>query len=413
MQSSSQKEDMKEIFKLHTKSYKSLDYISCWFLKAALYIKKSSSKAAFVSTSSICQGDQVSSLWGSIYSLGISIYFAHKNFLWSNNAKNKAAVYCSIIGITAGDDDNYLYESGAVKKVANVNPYLSDSADIFIERRSEQISGLPKMEYGNKAVDGGNLILTKDERDKILTNTPEAERYIKLLSGSSEFIRGNVRYAIWIEDDEVEEALSIPDIFERVEGVRDFRLSSRDAGANKLASRPHQFRDFKSIDNNAIVVPRVSSDRREYLPVGFLNSDYVILDSAQAIYEAPLYIFGILSSKIHLSWVKAVSGRLKNDFRYSSVISWNTFPIPALTEDNINALNELSMKIIEERENYFDRSISDLYDPDQMPTSLLKAHHELDSYMESLYTKKRCKGDEDRLKVLFDLYKKVTGKGHA
>ncbi|MCZ4253770.1 DNA methyltransferase [Pseudoalteromonas shioyasakiensis] len=413
MQSSSQKEDVKNIFSSVTKGYKVLDYISCWFFKAADFISGSSAKAAFVTTSSVCQGDQVNNLWPFIYDKNIEIKFAYPSFLWTNNAKNKAAVYCSIVGLgSKNDSDKYLFNEEIKTKVKNINPYLAASSNIIVSRKAEPISHLPKMVYGNKAVDGGNLILSPEEASDLLDKYPYATRFVKKLTGSSEMIRGNTRYCYWIPDSLTDEAAQIPAIKSAIEEVRKFRLSSKDKGAQSLAEKPHQFRDFKSIETNAIVIPRVSSDRRKYFPVNYFDSNYVVLDSAQVIYNAPLWVFTILSSSIHLVWVKAVAGRLKNDFRYSSVLCWHTFPMVMTTNEVETDLAKLGLKLIEVRESFSESNLSTLYSPEKMPKALQNAHLEIDQYVDRMFGLESPSNDV-RLNKLFDLYKRMTGGQNA
>lgn len=413
MQSPSQKEDIKNIFSSVTKGYKVLDYISCWFFKAADFISGSSAKAAFVTTSSVCQGDQVNNLWPFIYDINIEIKFAYPTFLWTNNAKNKAAVYCSIVGIgVKNDSDKYLFNNEIKTKVKNINPYLAASSNIIVSRQGEPISRLPKMVYGNKAVDGGNLILSQEELSSLFDEYPDANRFIKKLTGSSEMIRGNSRYCYWITDKLLEEASQVPAIKSAINEVRKFRLASKDKGAQNLANKPHQFRDFKSIETNAIVIPRVSSDRRKYFPVNYFDSNYVVLDSAQVIYNAPLWVFTILSSSIHLVWVKAVAGRLKNDFRYSSVLCWHTFPMVDTSDESEAKLADLGMKLIEVRESFSELNLATLYSPEKMPKELQEVHHKIDSYVDRMFGLVNP-DDDARLNKLFDSYKQMTGGQNA
>lgn len=413
MQDASQKEDVKKIFSAVTKGYKVLDYISCWFYKASDFISNSSARAAFVTTSSICQGDQVSNLWPFIYDKNVEIKFAYPVFLWTNNAKNKAAVYCSIVGLGVKDNsEKYLFDEQVKTKVKNINPYLAASSNTIVGRQSSPLSILPKMVYGNKAVDGGNLILSPEEKNNLCESYPEASKFIKKVTGSSEMIRGNIRYCLWVPDHLAGEASEIEPIRKSIEEVKKLRTASKDKGAQMLANKPHQFRDFKAIDSTAVVIPRVSSDRRKYFPVNFFDKSFVVLDSAQVIYDAPLWVFTVLSSSIHLAWVKAVAGRLKNDFRYSSVLCWHTFPMIELSIDEKNDLGELGLALIEKRESFSELNLATLYAPEKMPQELLSAHENIDTYVDKLFGLVEP-NSEIRLSKLFDLYKEMTGGQNA
>ncbi len=407
MQSKEQKEDMKIVFK-DTKGYKNLDYISCWFLIGSEYIQGINSKLAFVSTNSICQGQQVAMLWPNIFSLNIEIGFAHQSFKWTNHAKGNAGVTCIVVGLRNESNlQKRIFKGGIHQSVRNINAYLANGSNLIVLKRSKPLSSLPIMTYGNKAVDGGHLILSKQESDKIINEYPESSRFIKKLSGSSEFIRSSGRFCLWLTSEDIPLIEKILPIQNRINKVEEMRLRSRDVGANKLASRPHQFRDISQSNNNAIIIPRVSSERRSYIPVGFLENDTIILDSAQAIYDPESWVFAIVSSRTHMTWVRTVAGRLKTDYRYSSALCYNTFPFPEITEAQKTTLEDHVFNVLDEREKYPEKTIAELYDPDKMPEGLRQAHHEMDLAVEQCYRKKLFKSDEERLEYLFKRYEEM------
>ncbi|MBI6058756.1 class I SAM-dependent DNA methyltransferase [Clostridium perfringens] len=408
VQDSNQKKDLDIVFK-DIKKYKNLDYISCWFYRAAKYIKDRNAKCAFVSTNSICQGEQVELLWPHIFDLGISINFAYTSFKWQNNAKGKAGVSCIIIGL-CNENSNIvkrIYTNGIIKVVKNINPYLIEGKNIVISRRGTPLSKLPEIKFGNMPNDGGGLILTEVEKNKLITDYPQAKKFIKKYIGSEEFIKGKTRWCLWIEDSDLDEALNIKPIVERIQKVREHRLKSKDKGTNKLAERSHQFRDLNTSKNSAIIIPRVSSERREYIPTGFLDNYCIISDSAQAIYDSEPWILGVITSKMHMVWVKNIGGRLETRIRYSADICYNTFPFPEISKTKKEVINQCVFNILEEREKFPEKNLADLYDPDKMPDGLKSAHEELDSVIDRCYSKRNFNSDEERLECLFDLYEKM------
>lgn len=408
VQDSNQKMDLDIVFS-GVKKYKNLDYISCWFYKASKYIKGFNARCAFVSTNSVCQGEQVELLWPNIFRLGISINFAYTSFKWENNAKGNAGVSCIIIGL-CNDKSNIvkkIFTNGIVKKVENINPYLIESKNIVISRRGAPLSKFPEMKFGNMPNDGGGLIMTVEEKEELINNYPEAKKFIKKYVGSEEFIKGKIRWCLWIENDDLDEALNIKPIVERIQKVRNHRLKSKDKGTNKLAERSHQFRDLNTIKNSAIIIPRVSSERREYIPIGFLDNYSIISDSAQAIYDSQPWILGIITSKMHMVWVKNIGGRLETRIRYSADICYNTFPFPEISKRKKEVINQCVFNILEEREKFSNKNLADLYDPEKMPIGLKKAHEELNEVIDRCYSKKIFNSDEERLECLFDLYEKM------
>lgn len=407
-QSDEQKLDMDRVFH-GVKNYKNLDYISCWFMKGAGYVSSNqNARLAFVSTNSICQGEQVELLWPHIFGKGLEISFAHRSFKWQNNAKHNAGVTVVITGLRRPSmDKKMLFGSNSVQVVENIGPYLSAGKNLIVEKESKPISNLPKLTYGNKAVDGGNLILERHDLDQLLGQYPEAAVLVKKLLGSNEFINGTQRWSLWIPDDKLDFAQSIPPIAKRIEAVRKMRLASKDAGARLLAERAHQFRDFIPIETNCFLVPKVSSERREYIPIGFLHNDSIITDLAFGIYEPEAWVFAMLSSKMHNVWVRAVGGRLEERIRYSSGLCYNTFPFPNISERQKEALATHAFDVLGEREKHAEKTIASLYDPDSMPEKLLKAHQDLDAAVERCYRSRVFGDDEERLQYLFSLYEQM------
>ena len=404
-QSPEQQTDLRDALTF-TKEYKYFDYVSGWFFKAAKCLDVFDA-CAFVSTNSVVQGLQVPILWRPIFDLGIEIAFAHETFVWKNNAANNAGVFCIIIGLTKKKSDKFIYGDGFRKKVSNINGYIADAPNIFVDRRQEPISQLPSMTTGNVAYDGGHLIISEAERNQYLKASPNLNLAIRPLTGSKEFIRGESRYCIWLphkESPTEEISLAFSDRFDLV------RASRVNGGkiAKNYAHIPHRFYMTNESSGPQILVPRVSSVRREYLPIGFLEQRYVISDSAQSIFNAPLWVLALIASKMHLTWVHTVSGKLKGDFRYSAIICYNTFPIPLLTEQNKADLTGCAEAILLAREAHFPATIADLYDPDNMPENLRHAHERNDEVLERIYIGRRFRNDTERLEKLFDLYTKMT-----
>lgn len=401
-QTDDQKRDLQGLSGAKSQS-KAVDYIAGWFWKAADYIGERGA-FAFVSTNSICQGVQVPTIWREILSRGQQIFFAYLDFYWQNNASNNANVICVIVGVERGlHKEKYIY-SGEQRKVArHINAYLVDGPDIIIDKRNEPLADLPQMFAGNIPRDKGNFMLTPGERGALIREHPDAERLVKRILGSAEFINGIDRFCLWISDDDAELAFSVPEIRTRLDRVIQYRRSGSERGKLGLET-PYKFERTITANENSIIVPRVSSERREYIPVGFLSRDVIISDAAQAIYDAPLYILSILSSKMHMAWVGLTAGRMKSDYRYSAGVVYNTFPMPALTEQNRSDLEQCAQEILLVREAHFPATLGELYDPDDMPDDLRQTHNRNDETVERIYAGRRFRNDTDRLEKLFDLY---------
>ncbi|MBP1540680.1 MAG: class I SAM-dependent DNA methyltransferase [Prevotella sp.] len=394
------------------KDYRKLDYIAIWFWKAANYIKRTSTKCAFVSTNSITQGEQVLSLWKPIFELNLQIEFAYTSFEWNNNAKNKAHVIVVIIGIcNCNNSPKKLYTNDNVVLCNNINGYLSNARNIFIDNRREPISSLfNTMVYGSEPREGGYLMLDSFDREFIERESPNHLKFVKRIVGSNEYINGIIRYCLWITDNEVEEAKTFPFIKDRLEKVSQYRLTSKRADTVKYADRPNQFTNSTYKEEPVLVVPVVSSANREYLPLGFVEKDVLVLNSAQTIANCDIINFGIIESKLHMVWVKAVSGKLKNDIRYSSTLCYNTFPFPKISAEKKAEIESAAEEVLVTREFYPDKTLADLYDPDKMPQDLRDAHEKLDDIVESCYPGYPFASDEARLECLFKLYEKMTTK---
>jgi len=413
-QTDEQKADLQTIFAKRAKNWKSLDYVAGWFMKAADYGTQTQATAAFVSTNSICQGQQVPILWPLIFSSGHQIAFAHTSFKWANLASHNAGVTVAIIGITSSTGKSRrLFSIGSdgilsVKNVEHINAYLVPAIDVIVEKRNHPSSGLGLMDYGNKPVDGGHLLLTNDDVEALGITADQQKKFIRRIYGSEEFIHNKLRYCLWIEDAHLDEAMQIPVIQRRIENVRAMRLKSPDKSANEMAARAHQFREMNSGQRHTIVVPIHTSETRELLPVGVLPADAVVTNAAFALYDAPLWNMALIASRLHLVWVAIVCGKLETRYRYSNTLGWNTFPMPLLTEQNKADLTTCAENILLARESHFPATIADLYDPDTMPDNLRHAHERNDEVLERIYIGRRFKNDTERLEKLFELYTKMT-----
>ena len=410
MQDETQKKDL-EIVCGHFANYKNLDYIAIWFYLGSLFIKGTRSKYAFVSTNSICQGDSVALLWPNIFNNGLEINFAYQSFKWTNNAKYNAAVIVVIIGIAnKNSEKKKLYDNNdKFKFCTTINAYLLDAPNIIISRCSQSISGLQEMVFGNKPTDGGYLILSKSEKEEILSNYPSADILIRRYQGADSYINGDERYCLWIKDSQVKLANSIPPIAIRLQHVKEFRLKSKADSTVLYADRPHLFKQRAHKETDAIIVPSTSSERRNYIPVGIVTNDTIISNSAQAVYDANLFVLGLLCTRMHVIWTGAIGGKLKNDYRYSSLV-YNSFPFPKISTAQKANIEEAATDILITREPYLTigKTLADLYDPETMPADLKQAHERLDDIVESCYPGYPFSSDEARLECLFKLYEKMT-----
>ena len=414
-QSKEQKDELKALFDHRVRNWKSLDYVSGWFIKAADYATQTPTVSAFVSTNSICQGAQVPILWPEIFAVGSQILFAHTSFKWANLASHNAGVTVVIVAI--GDGKAALRrifstaEDGTTteKQVEFINAYLVLGANVIVSPMSKPADQRGLMEWGNKPTDGGNLFFTRGERNELLRHAPRAARFVKRFLGAKEFIRGELRYCLWVEDNERSEAENIPELKQRIDAVARVRAESKAAETRPAAAFPHRFRQIQSIaENYSLVVSRVSSEGREYLPVGLEDADTIIGDRNFAMYDAPLWNLALIASRLHWVWIGTVCVRLRTDFSYSNTLGWNTFPLPTLTEQNKADLTRCAEDILLAREAHFPATIAELYKPDAMPEDLRRAHERNDEVLERIYIGRRFKNDTERLEKLFELYTAMT-----
>lgn len=404
-QDESQKADMAVAFKGFN-GYKNLDYIAAWFFQGSRYIAKHpAAQLAFVTTNSICQGEQVALLWPGVFGINLEIGFAHTSFKWTNNAKGNAGVTCAIIGVrNTSTKPIFLYAGQLKQEVKGINAYLAQGKNVIVTKRSEPLSNLATMDYGNKPTDGGNLILSRAEKEALLNEHHSSSIFIKKFIGSDEFISGYERYCLWITDDNLKDAKKIPEIISRINKVKKMRLQSPKKPTVESASIPHAFGEIRYKSTPSIIVPRVSSERREYIPIGYLAENTVISDSAFAVYDAEPWLLGVLTSKMHMVWVKAVAGRLESRIRYSSTLCYNTFPFPSIRDSKKAEISQHVFRVLEERENHSQNTLAELYDPEKMPKALRDAHDQLDLAIEGCYRSRPFGSDEERLEYLFNLY---------
>lgn len=414
-QSETQKAELQAIFAGRTGNWKSLDYVAGWFMKAADYGTRTNAAAAFVSTNSICQGQQVPILWPLIFETGHEIVFAHTSFKWQNLASHNAGVTVAVIGISnhpgkgrrlfsPSDDGSVL-----VKEVERINGYLVPGPNITVTKSKLPLSRVNVLDRGSSPVDGGHLLLTAQEIQELGLSPSQHKKFIRTILGSAEVIRGIQRYCLWIADADSDEAAAVPALQTRIQAVRAMRLASPKAATRAGANHPYRFDELRQAGNEIIIaVPRISSESREFLPVVLMPSGNIITDLNFGMYNAPIWNLALVASRLHLVWIATVCGKLKTDFRYSNTLGWNTFPVPTLTDKNKADLTHSAEDILLAREAHFPATIADLYDPDAMPADLREAHERNDEVLERIYIGRRFRNDTERLEKLFDLYTKMT-----
>lgn len=404
-----QKEDMRIVAKGRLQNYKSIDYVCAWFIKGVDYCRSTTARFAFVATNSIVQGSHVPTLWPVLFEQGMEIFFAHTSFKWKNNAANNAGVTCVVIGMrSTGEDPKFIFTLDEPRRVKNINGYLLDAINIEVKKATKPLNNLPPMDYGNKPVDGGYLILSSEEVESLTNNYPDSSKFIRRYVGSQELIHGNKRFCIWIEDCDLEAACTLPPIASRLELVSKNRSLSPKLQTRDLVSTPHRFAEVRQSSNKqTIVIPCVSSENREYLPVDVLTAGEIISNRNFGIYGGSLWTFSIIASRLHYIWVDNICGKLESRFNYSNTIGWNTFPMPNLSDEKKNKLEDSAKKIILAREEHYPATIADLYDPKKMPENLRQAHEENDELLESFYRKKTFENDQERLEHLFERYSKM------
>jgi len=407
-----QKDDMSRVFDGLTKSIGSLDYVSGWFIKACQFFKFNKGLCAFVATNSINQGRQAGILWPLIIDEEFRILFAHRSVKWSNLASNNAGVTVNIIGMGyAGKRKPILFSDDIEQAVSDIGPYLVPAANIAIEKRSSCISDVAEMRFGGMPIDGGNLLLSPDDRESILRDSPDAERFIRRVVGSQEMIKGQPRYCLWINDNDVEQAAKIEPISKRLAEVKQSREDSTRQETQKLSAVPHRFGFMaQNGDESVIAIPAISSEGREYLTVDIYPPGTIITNRNYGMFDAPVWNAAILMSKTHLAWVRTVCGTLELRISYTNTLGWNTFPVPKLTEKNRADLTAAAEGILLAREAHFPATIADLYDPEKMPEGLRAAHDHNDEVLERIYIGRRFRNDTERLEKLFEMYTKMTTK---
>lgn len=430
-----QRTDMSQVFS-GVKGAGVLDYVTAWYIKALNYVRNDKSaanlldnlpnmpkppsekvKIAFVSTNSITQGEQVGVLWSELLRLGVNILFAHRTFRWSNEARGKAAVHCVIVGFALHDSDRktiYDYpdinaEPHALTAV-NINPYFVDAPDLIIKRRDHPLCNVPEIGIGNKPIDGGNYLFTTEEKAEFLKKEPESSQWFRRWIGSHEFINGYERWCLWLGNCPPNELRQMPEAMKRVEAVREFRLASKSAPTRKIADTPTRFHVENMPLEPYLLVPKVSSERRNYIPIGFMDVKTLSSDLVFIVSRASLFHLGVLTSVMHMSWVRHVAGRLKSDYRYSGQIVYNNFPWPSEpSEKQVATIEQAAQAVLDARAAHPQDSLADLYDPIAMPPDLRKAHQELDRAVDAAYGRRKFTSDAERVAFLFELYHQYTG----
>lgn len=417
-QTEEQKAELGSIFHGRAKNWKSLDYVAGWFMKAADFGLATPTASAFVSTNSICQGQQVPILWPLIFATGNEILFAHTSFKWANLASHNAGVTVIVVGLsrkarkvryllTIGDDGQMLS-----KAAENINAYLVPAPNVEVLPVPLPPSGRTKMQFGNHPYYGSDLIFPRNEAARLRTSSPDAAEFIRPLYGSQELIDRSPRACLWIPDSDIERAAQVPEIWERLQRVRTSRLAAKaDKTAQSLSKRPHSFREQVTATKAQLVVPRVSSENRPFLPIDLLDANCIIQEKAFALYDAPLWNMALIASRLHWVWIGTVCVRMRTDFSYSNTLGWNTFPVPPLSDLQKQELTGRAQDILLAREAHWPATIADLYDPATMPENLRTAHDSNDETLERIYIGRRFKNDTERLEKLFELYTKMTASG--
>lgn len=419
-QSEDQKADLETVFGGRTENWKSLDYVAGWFMKATDYGLRTESAAAFVTTNSICQGQQVPILWPLIFENGHQITFAHTSFKWANLASHNAGVTVTIIGIsnhagksrklfsTADDGDV------VVREASNINAYLVAGPNIIVEPAAAPLNGLHEMVFGNMPRDEGNLLLTVQEKRNLEGADPASRPFLRLFQGSEDLIDGKYRACIWVREVDKDAAYQVPALTQRFEAVAEARRKMKAVSTQKFANKPFRFVQVQGYaKSHSLIVPRHSSEARRYLPVGLANDNTIVADSALAIYDSPIWDFAIICSRLHLVWIATICGKIKTDFRYSNTLGWNTFPVPTLTAKNKADLARSAERILLAREAEFPATIAELYNAGQMPDELREAHDQNDEVLERIYIGRRFRNDTERLERLFELYTATYAKRTA
>lgn len=416
IQNTEQKKEIRNIYSDEEgKEYRlagKIDYVAGWYFKAAKLISNTKIRVAFVSTNSITQGEQVTGVWKPIYErFNIQIDYAYKTFKWNNESTDKAQVHVVIIGFSHNSNNftpKKIYsDAKTFKIVENINPYLLDAPVVFVESRRKTLSNVSPMVYGNKPTDGGFFFLTSDEKDELISKEPQAKNYIRRVYGAREFINNQERYCLWLKDVTPQELKNMPLVLDLVRKVKEYRLKSKAKSTRKYADYPTRFKQDAQPDTDFLLVPRVSSENRRYVPIGFMPYENIVTDAVQFVPNATLYEFGIITSNVHMAWMRTVTGRLKSDYRYSSTLVYNTFPWPDPNKNQKNKIEKTAQSILDARTLYPDSSLSDLYDELTMPIELRKAHQENDKAVMKAYGMKVGDTTEsESVSILFEMYQK-------
>jgi len=417
-QTKEQKIEVKQVFK-GVKGNGVMDYVSCWYLKAADYMQDTEISAAFVSTKSIVQGEQVGILWNEMYKRNCRIFFGHRTFKWTIDAKKTrgmkiAAVHVVIVGFSAIDiTPKYIFEYETVTSnphiltAQTVNAYLVDGPEVIVLGRRNSICHAPEIKYGSIGIDDGHLILTNEEKDALLKVEPEAKPFIRPFTGADEYIKNKKRYCIWLKDIAPEKLRTLKEVLKRIEKVKQFRLESDRAETKELAKTPALFGEIRQPENDYLIIPKVSSENRRYIPIGYCSQEYIANGSSLIIPEADNYTFGIVISEMHMAWMRYVGGRTKSDYQYSSSLIYSNFPWPEPTDPQRKKIEVKAQAVLDARAKFPKSSLADLYDPNTMPPILLKAHQGLDKAVDSSYRKTSFLNERSRIEFLFSLYKKI------
>lgn len=407
---------MLDLFGKKWQNIGNMDYVCSWYYKATTVLGKNEmAKVAFVSTNSVTQGEQVANLWKPLFeNYGIHIDFAYRTFRWDSESSLKAHVHCVIVGFSKEYDSQkrVIYnESGKEFPVKNINGYLLDAPNIFIESRNKPLCDVPEIGIGNKPIDGGNYLFKEDEMKAFIKKEPQAEKLFRKWIGADEFINRWHRYCLWLGECQPHELSKMPECFKRVKAVREFRLASSSGGTRKLADRPTRFHVENMPQGNYLLIPRVSSEKRKYVPIGFIDASIFSSDSVHITTTATLYHFGILTSNVHNAWLRAVGGRLKSDYRYSKDIVYNNFPWPTPTPEQQAKIEQTAQAILDARAQYPDSSLADLYNETLMPIELRKAHLENDTAVMKAYGFDVKMTESERVAALMKMYVKLTNTG--
>jgi type I restriction-modification system DNA methylase subunit len=416
VQNSNQKKDMDLLFG-NVKGGGTLDYVAGWYIKAAKYIQHTSIKVAFVSTNSIAQGEQVGIIWGLLFKMyNIKIHFAHTTFKWANEAKGNAAVHVVIVGFASYDvNDKYIFEYDDIKgephliKAKNINPYLLEGKDMFITTRTTPLCAVPEIIKGSETTDDGHFMLLDEEVEFLASKYPESINVIRPFVGGGDFINGRIRHCLWLKNAPIDVIKNIPFIQERIQKVKNFRLSSSKERTKYWANFPSLFTEDRQPKKRYLILPKISSEKRQYIPFAYLDSDVIVNNTASTIVEASNYLFGVLESKMHMTWMSYVCGRMKSDYIYSNKIVYNNYPWPENpTDKQTKAIEQCAQQVLDVRASFPDSSLADLYHPLTMPPALTKAHQELDKAVDLAYRPQPFINETKRMEFLFELYEKYT-----